>query len=188
MKEVSWKYAHQKQVILDGTFGVCVDENGKGVPLAMFLFSAPTGNKAMQAGYDIKIRYQLLNEWRDSLGFQNGEAFKLLVAITDMDTKERDTLTLIWPDIWLLLCKFHIQQCWTNRHKKVLPMGQMVNFPKQQVQARLHTLEDWHFASLEHDAALALVEEEKQVLNSLKQQPGMSTAATAGLSFLKYLT
>ncbi|KAF8588409.1 hypothetical protein K439DRAFT_1335462 [Ramaria rubella] len=121
MKEASWKYAHHRaahtggteefyQVILDGTFGVCksrmllfialgVNENGKGVPLAMFLFSAPTGNKATQAGYDFNILYQLLKEWRDSLGFQNSEAFRPLVPITDTDTKEHGTLNLIWPDI-----------------------------------------------------------------------------------------
>ena len=55
MDAVAWKYAHGKQLILDRTFGVCssclllfitmgINEEGKGVPLALFLFSAPTGN------------------------------------------------------------------------------------------------------------------------------------------------
>jgi hypothetical protein len=55
MDDAAWVYGHNSQVILDGTFGVCstrlllfivmgVDEHGRGVPLAMLLFSAPTGN------------------------------------------------------------------------------------------------------------------------------------------------
>jgi hypothetical protein len=55
MKSASWQYAHQGQLIFDGTFGVCnsrvllfialgVDDARKGVPLAFFLFSAPNGS------------------------------------------------------------------------------------------------------------------------------------------------
>ena len=55
MKDESWWYGHQSQVILDGTFGICdknmllfilmgVDEKKKGVPLIFPLFSAPRGN------------------------------------------------------------------------------------------------------------------------------------------------
>ena len=61
MDAAVWKYSHHSQLILDGTFGVCssrlllfivlgVDQLGKGVPLALFLFSAPTGNRATHAG------------------------------------------------------------------------------------------------------------------------------------------
>ena len=49
MDNAAWKYAHHSQLVLDGTFGVCTsrlllfialaqDKNGKGVPLAFFLF------------------------------------------------------------------------------------------------------------------------------------------------------
>ena len=66
MDEATWKYAHGKQIIVNGTFGVClshmllfiamgVDEDGKGVPLALFLFSAPMGNRATHAGYNQEI-------------------------------------------------------------------------------------------------------------------------------------
>ena len=66
MDKAAWKCAHRKQIILDGTFGVCsshmllfiamgVDEDGKGVPLVLFLFSAPTGNRATHAGYNQEI-------------------------------------------------------------------------------------------------------------------------------------
>lgn len=50
MQRAAWKYCHGSQLILDGTFGVCdrkmllfiamgVDEGGRGVPVAFFLFS-----------------------------------------------------------------------------------------------------------------------------------------------------
>ena len=63
MDEAAWKYAHGKQIILNGTFRICssqmllfitmgIDEDGKGVLLALFLFSAPTSNRATHAGYN----------------------------------------------------------------------------------------------------------------------------------------
>jgi hypothetical protein len=125
MKEAVWKYAHQKQLILDGTFGMCdscillfialgVDVAGKSVPLAFFLFSAPTGSHATHAGYDTAILHELIGAWKVSLGSRNGIAFTPHVAITDMDTNECAALSLVWPDICLILCKFHICQCWMN--------------------------------------------------------------------------
>ena len=78
MDVAAWAYGHHSQVILDGTFGVCstrlllfismaVDENGKGVPIAFFLFSAPTGNRAMHAGYNTEILQKLLMKWQTHL-------------------------------------------------------------------------------------------------------------------------
>jgi len=153
MKKAAWEYAHGNQLILDGTFGVCdsrvllfialgTDKDRKGVPLAFFLFSAPTGSRATHAGYDTTVLHELLNAWRVSLGTHHGTSFVPLVAITDTDTKERGALTMVWPQIWLLLCKFHIRQCWTNHRKKLLRQGRTPNFPKQQVQVRLRALED----------------------------------------------
>lgn len=66
MNEAANKYTHHSQLILNGTFGICssslllfiamaVDEDRKGVLIAFFLFSAPTGNQATQAGYNTKI-------------------------------------------------------------------------------------------------------------------------------------
>ncbi|KAF8574377.1 hypothetical protein K439DRAFT_1624363 [Ramaria rubella] len=199
MKEAAWKYAHENQVILDGMFGVCdrrillfialgIDETGKGIPLAFFLFSAPTGIRATQAGYDTAILHELLKEWQVSLGIRNGAKFKPLVAITDTDTKEQGALTLVWPDIWLILCKFHIWQCWTNQRKKVLRMGTTANFPKQQVQGRLRVLETQLLDTVEHGIAQQIIARETETLNSLKSNPEMTMAANAGLSYLRYLT
>ena len=152
MKHAAWHYGHHRQIILDGTFGICdrrlllfitlgVDESGKGVPLAFFLFSAPTGNKATHAGYDTAILTELLNEWKNSLGTRHGEPFCPKVAITDTDTKERAALSVIWPSIWLQLCRFHLRQCWTNKRQALLKESKTFNFAKLQIKARLKALE-----------------------------------------------
>ena len=71
MKDVAWKFGHNSQIMLDGTFGVCtrklllfitvgIDDKGRGVPLAFMLFSAPSGNKQTSSGYDSGILACLL--------------------------------------------------------------------------------------------------------------------------------
>jgi len=138
MKEAAWKYVHCSQLVLDGTFGICSarlllfialgkDEDGKGVPVAFFLFSAPTGNKATHAGYNTEILRELLSHWKIAMGSnpQGADAlasFTPYVAITDTDTKERGALLAVWPEICLLLCRFHLRQCWTNHRKSVLKL------------------------------------------------------------------
>jgi len=115
MDTSAWKYGHRSQIILDGTFGVGstylllfitmgVDEKGRGVPLAMLLFSAPTGNRATHAGYNTDILAELIEEWKSHLGQQNNNPFCPFAAITDTDTKERLALVQLWPLIILLLC------------------------------------------------------------------------------------
>ena len=69
-----------------------VDAENKGVPLSFFLLSAPTGNCATQAGYDISVLKRLLKEWCKSLGTREGSIFEPQVAITDTDTKEHGAL------------------------------------------------------------------------------------------------
>ena len=151
MDAVAWKYAHRNQLILDGTFGVCssrlllfiamgIDEHRKGVPLALFLFSAPTGNQATYAGYNREILRELLYSWKSHLSNGQTTLFYPLVAITDTDTKERGALQDVWPTIWLLLCRFHLRQCWTNRRKKLIP-GKNPDFWKQYVCQRALELE-----------------------------------------------
>lgn len=78
MNEAAWKYGHEKQIILDGTFGICnsrvllfivmaVDEERKGVPIAFLMFSAPTDNKQSSAGYNTTILTKLLRKWHESV-------------------------------------------------------------------------------------------------------------------------
>ncbi|KAF7967903.1 hypothetical protein HWV62_32579 [Athelia sp. TMB] len=131
MDDAAWRYAHGSQLILDGTFGVCSsrlllfiamadDGKGKGIPIAFFLFSAPTGNKATHAGYNHQIIRELLAKWRDHLSVGHPCVFCPLVAITDTDTKECGTLQDRWSEIWLVLCRFHVSSCWTNKRKSLL--------------------------------------------------------------------
>jgi hypothetical protein len=78
MNEAAWKYGHENQIIVDGTFGICnsrillfiimaIDENRKGVPVAFLMFSAPTGNKQLSAGYDTAILTKLIRKWHDAV-------------------------------------------------------------------------------------------------------------------------
>ncbi len=158
MRDAAWKYCHQKQLILDGTFGVCssrlllwiamgVDESRSGVPVAMFLFSAPTGTKATHAGYNTQILTELLGAWQkwmDSDRPADASSFKPYAAMTDTDMKERGALLNIWPTILLLLCKFHLRQCWTNKRNSVLSYkasNSPESYAKTYVENRLKNLE-----------------------------------------------
>lgn len=131
MKEASWTYAHDSQIILDGTFGLCdkklllfivmgLDGQKRGVPLAFLLFSAPSGNQQTSSGYNTEILTRLLTHWRTSLGTRNGMSFSPRVAITDTDLKERGALLKVFTGLWLLICKFHLRQSWRNNRSRVL--------------------------------------------------------------------
>jgi hypothetical protein len=118
MRQTAWKYGHQSQIILDGTFGVCdsrlllfivmvVDQNKKGLPVAFLLLSAPPGNKQSSAGYNTAIVTKLLQAWKDSLngcghlyGFA-GIVFNPFTTITDTDLKERGALVVVFVTISL---------------------------------------------------------------------------------------
>ena len=151
MKEATWKYCHRSQLILDGTFGVCssrlllfiamaIDDESKGVPLALFLFSAPTGNRATQAGYNSGILTDLLKIWHCTLGAQNNEVFCPHVCITDNDTRERLALLSVWPSMVILLCKFHLRQSWTNKRNSLFRKGK--DFWAGVIEGRLRDLEE----------------------------------------------
>lgn len=163
MDDAAWKYGHHNQIILDGTFGVCmthlllfivmaVDEQSRGVPLALFLFSVPTGTRATHAGYNTSILVELLKSWALHLDSPScssrkiEEKFTPSVAITDTDTKERAALLQTWPSVILLLCRFHIRQCWTNKRRALLRDGQASSSPglsfwQEHITGHLQTLE-----------------------------------------------
>lgn len=130
MDEAAKKYVHHNQLIVDGTFGVCscqillfiamgVDKDGRGVPVALFLFSAPAGSHATHAGYNTAILQELFGAWWDWLSKKFNFTFELYSAITNTDTKEHSALQNLWAFIVLLICKFHLCQCWTNNRKKL---------------------------------------------------------------------
>ncbi|KAK7471304.1 hypothetical protein VKT23_002713 [Stygiomarasmius scandens] len=98
MDETAYKYVHKKQLILDGTFGVVslhillfiamgVDEQGKGVPVALFLFSAPPDAKATHDNYDTGILTEMLFTWLQHM-FRKFVVFQPAIAITDNDARE----------------------------------------------------------------------------------------------------
>jgi hypothetical protein len=62
------------------------------------------------------------------------------VAITDTDTKERGALLHVWPSILLLICNFHLRQCWTN-HRKTAMRCTSSDFWKESVRNTLYRLE-----------------------------------------------
>ncbi|EPQ52685.1 hypothetical protein GLOTRDRAFT_122648 [Gloeophyllum trabeum ATCC 11539] len=200
MDESAWRIAHHSLVMLDGTFGLCssrlllfvtmgVDGDGKGVPLALFLFSAPTGNRASHAGYNREILRELLTHWRNHLSCTCPDTpFTPFVAITDTDVKERLALLDVWPNLWLLLCKFHVRQCWTNKRNSLLK-AKAGDTWKLHVRSRLQNLESQLMDTTDHDVALKLILDERACFNMIGQLGGTSAAhaAEAGLGFLDYM-
>ncbi|KIJ47382.1 hypothetical protein M422DRAFT_248771 [Sphaerobolus stellatus SS14] len=199
MKAAAWKYAHNGQLILDGTFGICdrrlllfigmaVDDMNKGVPIVFLLFSAPAGSQATHAGYDTEILTELLGEWHKSLGKGvEGTNFAPKVAITDTDTKERGALITIWPALFLLLCKFHVRNAWANRRKMLIKMGTVMVFAKQQVVSRLRSLDQSLILTTDFKTAQDLVEGERRYLTMMLTDTDTSCTAQSGLEYLEYL-
>jgi len=70
------------------------------------------------------------------------------VAVTDTDMKERAALLRIWNSIILLLCRFHLRQCRTNRRRTLFgkrdgaePEASLSALWKDHVKDRLRVLE-----------------------------------------------
>lgn len=196
MKEAAWKYGHQSQIILDGTFGICdkrlllfiimgIDERGQGIPLAFLIFSAPSGNQQSSAGYDTEILVKLLNEWRKSLGKNtSGKVFNCVVAITDTDLKERAALIRVFPDILLLICKFHIRQSWRNYRNKLLK-GKAPAL--MEIKERLCLVEQALITTMSLKAAMEIVADENSVLETMTED-SHAPAAQKGIQHLRYLS
>ena len=203
MDTSAWKYGHKSQIILDGTFGVCstrlllfiimgVDEKGQGVPLAMLLFSAPTGSRATHAGYNTDILAELIGEWKSHLGHQNNDPFCPFAAITDTDTKERLALVQLWPMVILLLCQFHVRQCWTNKRKKLFQSAKNEDpgkgFWREHIINRFHSLEKTLLLTNKHVDAINLITDEEAFLNDLcLTTTEAKRHAGAGLAYLGYI-
>lgn len=152
MNDAAWRYCHKQQLLLDGTFGLCtvrillwiamgINESGSGIPVALFLFSAPTGNRATHAGYNTSVLADLLGTWKMKLGERGGEPFTPGTAMTDTDLKERGALVTVWPNIILLLCRFHVRQCWTNK-PKALKISSSHSLWHHRLRCRLMNLEE----------------------------------------------
>ncbi|KAF9002405.1 hypothetical protein BDZ89DRAFT_1243249 [Hymenopellis radicata] len=193
MKAMAWKYGHQSQILLDGTFGLCdsklllfilmgIDEDGHGVPLAFLFFSAPSGNKHTAAGYDTKILAKLLQLWVASVEqYRNGEKFRPYVAVTDTDMKERGALLQVFPWIVLLICRVHLCRSWKNHRNKTIK-GKAAVYAE--IRNQLHTLEDALVMSMSFAGAKARVAQECILLEaSALADPSYNS----GLVHLDYL-
>ena len=191
MKEAAWKYAHKSQIILDGTFGVCdkklllfivmgMDEDRKGVPLAFLFFSAHSGNRHTAAGYNTEIIQELLTKWKQTLGTRNGVPFVVYVAITDTDLMERNALVAVFPEIWLLICKFHLRQSWRNHRNRVLKGNSPIYI---EVKHRLARVEDMLIHTTTIEDARAIIKKEAEVLEAMAEN-GHTSVAGKGLQHL----
>ncbi|KAJ3832225.1 hypothetical protein F5878DRAFT_654682 [Lentinula raphanica] len=167
MDQAAFKYIHHSQLIVDGTFGhlfaMGVDEENKGIPIALFLFSAPTGNHATHAGYNTEILAELFFAWNDHLSTKFNTSFEPYSALTDTDTKEHGALLMVWHSIILLICKFHLRQCWTNNRKKL----------------RL-------VATTKYTAAMSLIQAEQSFYLSLVEKEDTRSIAEATLKHLSW--
>ncbi|KZS86492.1 hypothetical protein SISNIDRAFT_420811, partial [Sistotremastrum niveocremeum HHB9708] len=197
MRDATWDYAHRSQLILDGTFGVCsarlllfiamgIDGNGHGVPLALFIFSAPPGNNASHSGYDTTILKDLLKVWVDQLGTRGGESFNPYVVITDTNTRERGALLDIWPSVTLLLCKFHVRQAWKNQRNQQMKKIKDSHW-KQQAISLLHNLERDLLASTDFETASKILMDRHTECNKLLWEKDRQSQGEAMGEYLLYL-
>jgi hypothetical protein len=197
MNAAAWKYGHENQIILDGTFGVCnsrvllfivmvVDEDRKGVPVAFLMFSAPTGNKQSSSGYNTEILTKLLRLWKASLGKCGehhgfaGVVFNPFTCITDTDMKERGALFTVFISIWLLICRFHLRQSWKNHRNKLLK-GKSAR--KIDLKHRLKRFEDSLVKTQSITEARSLLATEREFLTQL----GEGKAFQKALQHVNYL-
>lgn len=216
-QEYAWKYGHQNLILVDGTFGISkhklllfiimvIDEKNKGIPITFILFTPPINNRLTSSGYDSKILERLFTIFRDKLSItynQNQLAanpnatliiFTPIVAMTDTDVKERGPLSKVWPGIILLLCYFHISQCWKNEITKQLGRGGDSNtvLQRQTLKVYLRNIlkEAWSMDG-EEDIVRKFITEKKESLKDLISKVKVSESKNnilhGGVKFLTYL-
>ncbi|KAI0631052.1 hypothetical protein C8Q77DRAFT_1178260, partial [Trametes polyzona] len=207
MRDAAWKYCHGKQLVMDGTFGLCdsrillwiamgVDEENSGIPVAMFLFSAPTGSKATHTGYNTAILAELFAQWRDWLSLPENRSassdpdpqavFAPAVAMTDTDAKERGALLRTWPSIILLLCRFHVRQCWTNRRGTVLKSLDATW--RSRVESSLQALEEALLDTICYEDTVRLLHRQEDLYTQASSEgPDAQQAIAAVKEFVRYL-
>ncbi|KAJ7064412.1 hypothetical protein B0H15DRAFT_958619 [Mycena belliarum] len=167
---------------------MAVDEDRKGVPIAFLLFSAPAGNKQSSSGYDTTILTKLIRKWSESLNRcahlygRAGIIFRPISAITDTDLKERAALIIIFPDIWLLICRFHLRQSWRNNRNKRLKGKSAVTMD---LKRRMVALERSLTATQTISEAHELLAAERKVMETL--QASHPRAARKAIQHIDYL-
>lgn len=131
-REMAWSFGHRKQMLMDGTFNVCgsrvlffilmvINNENCGIPVCQTIFSARQEAKATHANYNGQLLKQYLSEWKASMGKnEDGEEFNMTVANTDNDVHECHALQINFPEVLLLLCRFHTWQAWRNGMNRVI--------------------------------------------------------------------
>ncbi|KAF6743783.1 hypothetical protein DFP72DRAFT_827164 [Ephemerocybe angulata] len=201
-RAMAWRYGHKKQLLMDLTFGfssarallvilMVIDENNKGIPVAQMIFTARRDAKAVHADYNQALLDEILRIFKSKMGRNEaGEEFTVAVASTDNDTRERYALLQNFPDILLLLCMFHILQCWRNQLNRSL-----VGIPKgperQAVRSRIWRLLRKLIRDIsDYSTATTLYNAEVAHFKSLGQRGSSAVEkkqSKAGLHFLNYL-
>ncbi|KAJ7883316.1 hypothetical protein B0H13DRAFT_1512601, partial [Mycena leptocephala] len=198
-KLLAWKFGHRWQMLMDLTFGVCngrallailmvLDDENKGLPVALLMFTAKMQTKAVHADYDKSLLEEQLGLWKQGMGTNDaGEEFEPFVAGTDNDPRERHGLRENWVLILLLLCLFHIWQAWCNglnKYLRVIPKG-----PERQA-TRKH-LAKFLMRLLKEitDYDEVIAEYNAQVLHfrTLAKARGAKDQSKGALAFLTYL-
>lgn len=200
-RELAWRYGHKNIVLMDGTFGVCtarillfilmvIDERNHGIPIAFLLFTAKQDAKAVHASYDRTILQALVSRFKNAMGSNhNGETFAFSVGMTDNDPREHHALRSQWPDIFLMLCLFHMSQAWRNAlndHLRVVPKGD----PRIHVRRRIGKLLRRLLKEItEYNIAIAAYNSEVLYYRSQEQSviEVVRKQALGALSFLSYL-
>ncbi|KAF7372549.1 hypothetical protein MVEN_00117300 [Mycena venus] len=142
-------------------------------------------------GYNTAILRELLGKWEEHLSRGKNGPFYPYVAITDTDLRERGALLDIWPYIWLLLCKFHLGQCWTNKRKalKLTSSAKDGDFWKDYVVGQIISLEVQLIESMDIQVAHQLITDQHTNLRALvNDNPSLRSTVDAAISFLEYLT
>jgi len=203
MRTAAWKYGHQKQVLMDLTFGVCsahallvilmaLDETGKGIPICFILFTARESARATHADYNSALLTRLLSLFKDGMGRNDlGELFDIRIGNTDNDPREHSALSTNWDSIFLLLCIFHVWQAWRNalnRHLRSVPKGEGRQHVRKRVgQLLMKLLKDTGISH--HNQAMEIYTDEIAHWEAIQRKRDRlsKSQATAALGFLDYL-
>jgi hypothetical protein len=92
-----------------------IDPHSWGIPLAFIVFIPLKHALAAHALYDGAILNNLLTWFKLAMRMSDdSKDYKIYVVNTDNDPHEWNSLTIIWSNIFLLRCLFHVWQVWWN--------------------------------------------------------------------------
>ena len=135
------------------------------------------------------ILAKLLRTWRDDLNKwprkPSACKFTPLTAITDTDLKERGALLLVFPEIWLLICHFHLKQSWKNHRVKMIKGSDAA---AGDLKGRMQKLECTIIAAESAATARALCDEERELLEAhALEDESHAPAITKAIAHIDYL-